>query len=219
MDVRTAARSGYVLEHLLVQPGHDYVAALVPEQLAVHGYGFAFARAHTYRVDLYPAFRDGLRGCDSVVLVVLAIGYHYYGTALLALGAESARGGDDGIAYRGALDGYRPSVYIVKEHLRRNVVGGNRKLDEGGSGEYDQTYPVVLQPVHQARNRELSPRKPVGTVILREHGIGDVEAYHDLRSARLPLGKLRAYQRTRQANHEEEESQAEQHHSPPALGR
>ena len=217
MHIRTAAGRRYVLECLLVKPGHHDVAVTVLEQSASHGDGLAFRRSYSYGIHPDAAFGDSLCRRDGVIFVILAIGDHDYGPAFLALGAETPGGGDYRIAYGCTLNGNGARVDIVQEHLRGNIVRGYRKLDERSPCEYHKSYPVVMKSVGQPGDGKLGPGKPVRLIIPGKHGVGDVQADHDLRAFGFPLGKLRAYQRTRKPYHEELEGGAEQHYVPPAF--
>ena len=150
--------------------------------------------------------------------MVLTVGNNYYRTAFLALGAERLRGSVDCIFKIGPLNRNRAWSDGTQEHFGGHIIGGHRQLHERGSRKNNEAYPVALEFVDEARNREFRPFKARGGIILRQHGVGHVEANHNLGTLDLAFREFRPHLRTGEPENEKGKTQAEKHRLPPSFG-
>ena len=150
--------------------------------------------------------------------MVLAVGDDHNDAALFALCAEALDAQANGISDGRSLHGDGPGVNTIQEHLGAHVVGGDGQLHEGRTGKDDKADAVFLQALGQARDGKLGTLQAVGGVVLRQHGVGNVQGHDNLGPLGISLGQLGAGAGPGQADGEKRKGQGKEHGFHPALG-
>ena len=145
------------------------------------------------------------RGGQTIGIEFLAVRNDDDGTGKsLGLG-ESFPARADGRGEVGAPLGYEVGVEFVEGGQHRAVVEGQRRLEEGGAREGDQTDAIAAQLGDQVLGQQLGPLQPGRCHVGGHHGTRNVHGNDHVASAVGNLESVIAEPRLGQGHHEQRE--------------
>ena len=149
------------------------------------------------------------RRVESPGIEVFAVGEEDQGVAFALALAERLGCCADGLGDVCAAQGDHVGVEFSERGKHRRVIDGERRLQEGGPGEGDQSEAVAFQRVGEVLRRELGAFEPIGGHVGRQHGARGVHGEEDVAS--LALGFLDGVAVARLGQRDEEASQRAEH--------
>ena len=135
--------------------------------------------------------------------MVFTIGNDDDGLADAFLLGKTVRRHRDSLSDVCTLCGYHRGVDAGQEHLGRDVVAGDRQLDEGVTGKDDKSYLVVGEVVNEVLDHHLRTVQTTGRHIFCQHGVTDIHRDDGLYACTLLVANLSAKLRTRQHDDEQ----------------
>ena len=217
MNVRAASGRCHLAESLLIQLCYNYVSVPVLHQAIGRRNGLALGGANANCIDLYSKIGRFLCRGNGVILVVLTVRNDHNHAAFFALRAETLDTQVYSISNGRSLDGNGPRIYGPEEHLGADIVRGDGQLYKRRSGKDYKADAVLLEFVRKARYGKFCPFQPIGGIILRKHGIGNVQGNQYLSALSLFLGQPGTRLWPCKADNEEHEAKAEEGYPYPAF--
>ena len=194
----TAASLCYLATHLLIEGRHDGIASIVNHVIASsrNGDRRTLGRTDAQHIDAHASILSRFSSLNRPTLMVFTIGNDDNGlTNLLilckAVGCHINGGGDVG-----SLCCHHRRVDVRQEHFGRNIVAGDRQLNEGIASKDDKTNLVVGELINQVLNNHLRTVETTGRNILGQHGVRDIHRNDGLDASTLLVTNLRTHLRT-----------------------
>lgn len=187
--VEPVGGGGDAAEGGFVEGGLDGIAGGVAEEVTLSigvgdGDEFAVGGADADGEDTDP-FIGGFAGAgDALGFEVFAIGNENEDTGILGL-FEVGDGLIDGGGDIGSLTGDGVGIDRVEGVSEGLIIESEGALEEGASGEGDQTDAIALHLAEKVEDSELGAFEPIGGDILGEHTAGRIEGEKDIDAGAL----------------------------------
>jgi hypothetical protein len=160
-----------------------------------------------------------LRGCHRVGTLaaavgarqVLAVGQHHDRAAGARLRREALAGQLDGVGQRRAAARAAQRAQVLQRRAHRAVVQGERHLQRGSAGEFDQPDAVAAQALDRFLDELPRAHEAVRRRVLRQHRAADVHHEEHLGAAAADFLDLRAPSRVHHRQHQRAQAEQRQH--------